>query len=43
VTVYKRQSDGSWKAIEDLAVADPDSDKPVEPGKAATRAKITSI
>lgn len=43
VTVYKRQSDGSWKAIEDFAAADPDSAKPVEPGKPATRAKMTSI
>jgi uncharacterized protein (TIGR02246 family) len=43
VTVYKKQADGSWKAVEDFAVADPDSTKPVEPGKAATRAKMVSF
>ena len=43
VTVYKKQSDGSWKAVEDFAVADPDSAKPVEPGKPATRAKMVSM
>jgi len=43
VTIYKKQSDGSWKSVEDFAVADPDSDKPVEPGKPATRAKMVSF
>jgi uncharacterized protein (TIGR02246 family) len=43
VTVYKKQSDGSWKAVEDFAAADPDSTKPVEPGKPATRATMTSF
>jgi uncharacterized protein (TIGR02246 family) len=42
VTVYKKQQDGSWKAVEDFAAADPDTTKPVEPGKPATRAKMTS-
>jgi uncharacterized protein (TIGR02246 family) len=42
VTVYKKQADGSWKAVEDFAVADPDSTKPVEPGKAVTKAKMVS-
>ena len=43
VTIYKKQSDGGWKAIEDFAVADPESAKPVEPGKPATRAKMVSM
>jgi len=43
LTVYKKQDDGSWKAVEDFAAADPDSTKPVEPGKPATRAKMTSF
>ena len=43
VTVYKRQADGSWKAVEDFAATDPDSTKPVEPGKPATRAKMVSF
>jgi uncharacterized protein (TIGR02246 family) len=42
LTVYKKQSDGSWKAVEDFAVADPDSTKPVEPGKPVTHAKMVS-
>jgi uncharacterized protein (TIGR02246 family) len=42
VTVYKKQSDGSWKAVEDFAAADADSTKEVAPGKPATRAKMTS-
>ena len=42
LTVYKKQDDGSWKAVEDFAAADPNSTKPVEPGKPATRAKMTS-
>jgi uncharacterized protein (TIGR02246 family) len=43
LSVYKKQSDGSWKMVEDFATADPDSAKPVEPGKPATRAKMTSF
>ena len=43
LTVYKKQDDGSWKAVEDFAAADPDSTKAVEPGKPATRAKMTSF
>jgi len=43
LTVWKKQDDGSWKAVEDFAVADPDSTKPVPPGKPATRAKMTSF
>jgi hypothetical protein len=43
LTVYKKQSDGSWKAVEDFAAPDPDSTKPVEPGKPATRAKMVSF
>ena len=42
LSVYKKQPDGSWKMVEDFAVGDPDSAKPVEPGKPATRAKMTS-
>jgi uncharacterized protein (TIGR02246 family) len=42
LTVYKKQSDGSWKAVEDFAAADPDSAKPVEPGKAVTHPKMVS-
>jgi uncharacterized protein (TIGR02246 family) len=43
VTVYKKQQDGSWKAVEDFAVADPDSTKPLPPEKPATRAKMVSF
>lgn len=43
VTIYKKQQDGSWKAVEDFAVADPDSKKEVPPGKPATRAKMVSF
>ena len=43
VTVYKKQADGSWKAVEDFAAMDPDSIKPVPPEKPATRAKMTSM
>ncbi|MFL6764900.1 MAG: YybH family protein [Sphingomicrobium sp.] len=43
ITVYKQQSDGSWKAVEDFAAADPDSTKAVEPGKPAIKAKMTSF
>ncbi len=40
VTVYKKQADGSWKAVEDWAVADPGAAKPVVP---ATRAKMIGL
>lgn len=43
LTVYKKQDDGSWKAVEDFAAADPDSTKPVPPEKPAVRAKMTSF
>jgi ketosteroid isomerase-like protein len=43
ITVWKKQSDGSWKAQEDFAAMDLESIKPVEPGKPAERAKMTSI
>lgn len=43
ITVYKKQGDGSWKAVEDFGAADPESSKPVEPGKPATRAKMVSF
>ena len=43
ITVYKKQKDGSWKAVEDFAAADPDSTKPVELGKPATHAKMVSF
>lgn len=42
LTVYKKQQDGSWKAVEDFAAADPDSTKEVVPEKPAVRAKMTS-
>ena len=42
LTVYKKQSDGGWKVVEDFAAADPDSAKPVEPGKAVTHPKMVS-
>jgi ketosteroid isomerase-like protein len=43
ITVYKKQDDGSWKAVEDFPALDPDSIKPVPPEKPATRAKMTSF
>jgi uncharacterized protein (TIGR02246 family) len=43
ITVYKKQDDGSWKAQEDFAAADPNSTKAVPPAKPATRAKMTSF
>ena len=43
LSVYKKQDDGGWKMVEDFATADPDSVKPVPPGKPATRAKMTSF
>ena len=43
ITVYKKQVDGSWKAVEDFAALDPDSIKPVPPKPPATRAKMTAF
>lgn len=43
LTVYKRQADGKWKALEDFAAADPGSTKPVESGKPATKAKMVGM
>ena len=43
VTVFRKQQDGSWKAEEDFAAADPDATKPAAPGKPATHAKMTSF
>jgi uncharacterized protein (TIGR02246 family) len=42
ITVYKKQEDGSWKAVEDFAAADSDSTKEVAPEKPAVPAKMTS-
>jgi uncharacterized protein (TIGR02246 family) len=38
LSVYKKQSDGSWKMVEDFATTDPDSVKPAKPGKSAAGA-----
>jgi uncharacterized protein (TIGR02246 family) len=43
LTVYKLQSDGSWKAVEDFAAADPNSAQPVAAAKPAQRAKMVSF
>ena len=43
ITVYRKQQDGGWKAVEDFAVADPGSEKAVAPEKPATRAKMVSF
>lgn len=43
LTIYKKQDDGSWKIVEDVAVGDPGSAKEVPPEKPATRAKMTSF
>lgn len=43
LTVYKKQSDGSWKAAQDWAVADPGKPTPVAPAKPATHAKMVSF
>lgn len=43
VTIYKKQDDGSWKAVEDVAAADPESIRPVPPEKPAVRAKMVSF
>jgi len=43
LTVYKKQQDGSWKAVEDFTAPDPATLKEVPPEKPATRAKMTSF
>ena len=43
ITVYKKQDDGSWKAIEDIAAVDPATLKEVPPEKPAQRAKMVSF
>jgi uncharacterized protein (TIGR02246 family) len=43
LTVYKKQPDGSWKIVEDVAAVDPASIKEVPPEKAATPAKMVSF
>jgi uncharacterized protein (TIGR02246 family) len=43
LTVYKKQADGSWKAVEDFAAAEPGSEKPVAPGPVAKPAKMISM
>jgi ketosteroid isomerase-like protein len=43
LTVYKKQEDGSWKAVQDWAVADPGKPVAVEPAKPATPAKMVSF
>jgi uncharacterized protein (TIGR02246 family) len=40
LSVYQKQSDGSWKMVQDFATVDPDSVKAVPPGKPATHAKM---
>lgn len=43
ITVYKKQQDGSWKAVEDFGADDPGYPKVVPPEKPAVRAKMTSF
>jgi uncharacterized protein (TIGR02246 family) len=43
LAIYKKQPDGSWKIVQDVAAADPTSVKEVPPGKPATRAKMVSF
>jgi uncharacterized protein (TIGR02246 family) len=43
LTVYRKQGDGSWKAVEDYSATDQDSVKPVAPAKPAVRAKMVSF
>ena len=40
VTVYKKEADGSWKAVEDFAVADPATRKEEAPTAATPAKKI---
>lgn len=41
LTVYKKQADGSWKAVEDFAVADPSTQKSEAPKAATPVTKIS--
>ena len=41
VTVYKKQDDGGWKIVEDIAAAEKGQPKALPPEKPATRAKMT--
>ena len=43
ISVYKKQDDGSWKMVEDVAAVDPGTVKAVPPQKPATRAKMVSF
>jgi uncharacterized protein (TIGR02246 family) len=43
LTVYRKQEDGSWKAVEDFVVGDPATLKALPPEKPATRAKMVSF
>jgi uncharacterized protein (TIGR02246 family) len=43
LTVYKKQADGSWKAVESFAAAEPGSEKAIAPGPAAKPAKLISM
>ncbi len=43
ITVYKKQDDGSWVAVEDFAAEDPSSVKAVPPEAPPTRAKMVSF
>jgi uncharacterized protein (TIGR02246 family) len=42
ITVYKKQDDGSWKAVEDFATADPATRKTAAPKSATGPKMITS-
>lgn len=43
LTIYKKQQDGGWKAVEDFNAPDPATLKEVPPEKPATRAKMVSF
>ena len=43
LTIYKKQDDGSWKIVEDVAAVDPGTIKEVAPEKPAERAKMVSF
>jgi uncharacterized protein (TIGR02246 family) len=43
ITVYRKQQDGSWKAVEDFGADDPGYPRAVPPEKPAVRAKMTSF
>lgn len=42
LTVYKKQTDGSWQVVEDVSTPN-GAPKPVPPAKPATRAKMVSM